>query len=81
MAGTQDGDTVSLRSWDVDVCHFGPTVTLVTLNLLVWIHSKNAVTRCASPVYVIIDSTVQANGCPTDMLTVTFTRQFVIVHE
>ena len=81
MAGTQDGDTVSLRSWDVDACHSGPIVTLVTLNLLVCIRSKNTVTRCASPVYDITDPTVQVNGCPTDMLTVTFTRQFVIVHE
>ena len=81
MAGTQDGDTVSLRSWDVDVCHSGPIVTLVTLNLLVWIRSKSTVTRCASPVYGITDPTVQANGCPTDMLTVTLTRQFVIVHK
>ena len=81
MADTQDSDTVSLRSWDVDVYLSGPIVTMVTLNLLVWIRSKNTVTRCASPVYDITDPTVQANGCPADMLTVTFTRQFVIVHE
>ena len=81
MAGTQDGDTVSLRSWDVDACHSAPIVTLVTLNLPVCIRSKNTVTRCASLVYDITDPTVQANGCPADMLTVTFTRQFVIVHE
>ena len=81
MPDTQDGDTVSLRSWDVDVCHFGPTVTLVTLNLLVCVRSKNTVTRCASPVYDITDPTVQAKGCPADMLTVTLTRQFVILHE
>ena len=79
---TQDGDTVSLRSWDVDACHSAPdVVTLVTLNRLVCIRSKNTVTRCASPVYDITDPTVQAKGCPADMLTVTFTRQFVIVHE
>ena len=74
-------DTVSLRWWDVDACHSGPIVTLVTLNLLVWIRSKNTVTRCASPVYDITDPTVQAKGCPADMLTATLTRQFVILHE
>ena len=83
MASAQDGDTVSLWSWDVDACHSGPIVTLVTLNLLVWIRSKNTVTRCASPVYDITDPTVRANGYPADMLSVTLTRprQFVIVHE
>ena len=35
------GDTVSLRSCDVDACHSAPIVTLVTLYLLVWIRSKN----------------------------------------
>ncbi len=82
MADTRDDDTVSLWSWDVDACHSAPNVvTLVTLNLLVCIRSRNTVTRCASLVYDITDSTVQANDCPADMLTVTFTRQFVIVHE
>ena len=74
-------DTISLRWWDVDACHSGPIVTLVTLNLLVWMRSKNTVTRCASPVYDITDPTVQAKGCPADMLTVTLTRQFVILHD
>ena len=83
MADTQDtcSDTVSLRSCDVDACHSAPIVTLVTLYLLVWIRRKNTVTRCASPVYDITDPTVRANGCPADMLSVTLTRQFVIVHE
>ena len=81
MADTRDDDTVSLWSWDVDACHSAPIVTLVTLYLLVWIRRKNTVTRCASPVYDITDPTVRANGCPADMLSVTFTRQFVIGHK
>jgi hypothetical protein len=59
MAGTQDGDTVSLRSCNVDACYSAPdVVTLVTLNLLVCIRNKNTVAQCASPVYDIIDPTV-----------------------
>jgi hypothetical protein len=81
MASTQDGGTVSLRSWDVDACHFGPIETMDTLYLLVWLRKKNTVTRCASPVYDITDPIVRANGCPADMLSVTLTRQFVIVHK